>query len=60
VKGPETGTDVARARQFLKEARIVAANSLLDAAGRKAYIATFLSNYRQMKNSMFDLLIAAL
>ncbi|MBY6240683.1 HEPN domain-containing protein [Methylosinus sp. Sm6] len=38
---PETSAYLAKARQALKEARIVAANELPEAAGRAAYLAAF-------------------
>ena len=41
MKRPETAAYVAKARQLLKEARIVAANELPGAAGRAAYLAAF-------------------
>ena len=41
MRRPETAAYVAKARQLLKEARIVAANDLPDAAGRAAYLAAY-------------------
>jgi uncharacterized protein (UPF0332 family) len=41
VTQPETAAYLAKARQALKEARIVAANELPEAAGRAAYLAAF-------------------
>jgi uncharacterized protein (UPF0332 family) len=41
VTQPETAAYLAKARQSLKEARIVAANKLSEAAGRAAYLAAF-------------------
>lgn len=38
---PETGAYLAKAQQCLKEARIVAANDLAEAAGRAAYLAAY-------------------
>ncbi|MGJ0504993.1 MAG: HEPN domain-containing protein [Methylocystis sp.] len=38
---PETGAYLAKAQQSLKEARIVAANDLSEAAGRAAYPAAY-------------------
>lgn len=38
---PETAAYLAKARQALKEARIVLANELSEAAGRAAYLAAF-------------------
>lgn len=41
MKRPETAAYLAKARQLLKEAQIVVANDLPDAAGRAAYLAAF-------------------
>ncbi len=41
MKRPETSAYLAKAGQALKEARIVAANDLAEAAGRAAYLAAF-------------------
>jgi uncharacterized protein (UPF0332 family) len=41
VTQPETGAYLAKAQQCLKEARIVAANDLAEAAGRAAYLAAY-------------------
>jgi uncharacterized protein (UPF0332 family) len=41
VKRPETAAYLAKARKLLKEASIVAANDLSDAAGRAAYLAAY-------------------
>ena len=41
MKRPETVTYLAKAHQSLREARIVADNDLLEAAGRAAYLAAF-------------------
>ena len=41
MKRPETAAYIAKARQSLKEARIVTANDLPDAAGRAAYLAVY-------------------
>ena len=38
---PETTAYLAKARQSLKEARVVAANDLPEAAGRAAYLAAY-------------------
>ena len=41
MRRPESAAYVTKAHQLLKEARIVAANDLADAAGRAAYLAAF-------------------
>lgn len=41
MKRPETAAYIGKALQSLKEARIVAANELPDAAGRAAYLAAY-------------------
>ena len=41
MKRPETGAYLSKARLSLKEARVLAANDLADAAGRAAYLAAF-------------------
>lgn len=41
MKRPETAAYLAKARQSLKESAIVAANDLLEAAGRAAYLAAY-------------------
>lgn len=38
---PETAAYLAKAGQFLEEARIVAVSGLIDAAGRAAYLAAY-------------------
>jgi uncharacterized protein (UPF0332 family) len=50
MKRPETVAYIAKALQSLKEARIVAANELPDAAGRAAYLAA----YHAAQASVFD------
>jgi uncharacterized protein (UPF0332 family) len=41
MKRPETAAYLAKARQSLKEARVLVANDLPDAAGRAAYSAAY-------------------